>query len=627
MKRLQKEQATKGGQQIAGKKMKRSQEGFGRGGGDSDDSNEEEDDDDDDDDNDDDDDDDEGADDADSLPRALFLYANQILQDASSSLKVDAMAHIGKANSALVKGRTIMLALHPDLQSLYDKYQKRKQKKGDDGKVAPGSGLVSRHLNDDRYLLCLICINQSKVYDMQNRPHQDVIEALKEALLWFPKSCEANYLLAKYTRPLADTQEALSKVEMLLQKASNSFSQLMKSLTSGKAMVSKMEEEEEAQTEDGGHLYDEIKETNMLLQWELSACESAQQLLALMLCQTGKTEEAGKLLEGQGFKWRLSKQVFCYEDDNGNKDSSQSETSAVGGSTSSSISNSDEVSKRYLVAIDDALPKDMLDHLKDVFSSSSPFWSEHHYDVHSNYSRVAGYFSYLYPLRERKASNSIEQIIDRIYSITAQQFPEVEKECLVAEWWVHTRPHSSGHQLHFDSDETRLEGGGGKPQHPIASTILFVNGSDVGGPTLVTNQVLNGKIADKGWLAYPKEGRLVTFDANYLHGVIPGKGVVHDPSKRRLTFMVGFWKSIAAKPRGNNVPGPGQPLPDLETTSYTWPKQMSLVPHWSDDKHFHNASSSSSKIVQPTPISCVWEPIDGKLSAKDCRYEDFFQGF
>ena len=24
------------------------------------------------------------------------------------------------------------------------------------------------------------------------------------------------------------------------------------------------------------------------------------------------------------------------------------------------------------------------------------------------------------------------------------------EECVYAEWWVHTRPHSSGHQLHFD---------------------------------------------------------------------------------------------------------------------------------------------------------------------------------
>ena len=26
------------------------------------------------------------------------------------------------------------------------------------------------------------------------------------------------------------------------------------------------------------------------------------------------------------------------------------------------------------------------------------------------------------------------------------------EECLYAEWWVHTRPHTSGHQMHFDSD-------------------------------------------------------------------------------------------------------------------------------------------------------------------------------
>jgi len=44
------------------------------------------------------------------------------------------------------------------------------------------------------------------------------------------------------------------------------------------------------------------------------------------------------------------------------------------------------------------------------------------------------------------------------------------------------------------------------------------------------------------------------FDAQYLHGVIPGRGVNSSPhtNARRLTFMVGFWKDIAAKDRGKN---------------------------------------------------------------------------
>jgi hypothetical protein len=44
---------------------------------------------------------------------------------------------------------------------------------------------------------------------------------------------------------------------------------------------------------------------------------------------------------------------------------------------------------------------------------------------------------------------------------------------ILAEWWVHSRPHSNGHQLHFDSDETRIMGGR-TPQHPLVSTVLYL---------------------------------------------------------------------------------------------------------------------------------------------------------
>jgi hypothetical protein len=91
------------------------------------------------------------------------------------------------------------------------------------------------------------------------------------------------------------------------------------------------------------------------------------------------------------------------------------------------------------------------------------------------------------------------------------------------------------------------------------------------------------------------------FNANFLHGVIPGRGQVcfennnnitsnnnnsnnnnnnknsdkknnmnYDEkinflkNNRRLTFMVGFWKNIHAKNRGYGNAGPGQPFPDFD---------------------------------------------------------------
>jgi hypothetical protein len=108
---------------------------------------------------------------------------------------------------------------------------------------------------------------------------------------------------------------------------------------------------------------------------------------------------------------------------------------------------------------------------------------------------------------------------------------------------------SAGHQLHYDSDD---EGQGGV-RNPIFTSILYLapntaspssNSSStththppteaadssnhaeqqqdqpsfIGGPTLVTDQLLGGPLATKGWLAYPATNRFVMFDGKYLHG-------------------------------------------------------------------------------------------------------------
>ena len=49
--------------------------------------------------------------------------------------------------------------------------------------------------------------------------------------------------------------------------------------------------------------------------------------------------------------------------------------------------------------------------------------------------------------------------MDKIFAHVSKAFPDVGAEAQCAEWWVHSRAHSSGHQLHFDSDETGIENG------------------------------------------------------------------------------------------------------------------------------------------------------------------------
>ena len=59
------------------------------------------------------------------------------------------------------------------------------------------------------------------------------------------------------------------------------------------------------------------------------------------------------------------------------------------------------------------------------------------------------------------------------------------------------------------------------------------------------------------------------FLSQHSVGVIPGKGVCPEDTdnvkfdsnlcpRRRLSFMVGFWRSIKAKNRGPGCPGPGK---------------------------------------------------------------------
>jgi hypothetical protein len=90
----------------------------------------------------------------------------------------------------------------------------------------------------------------------------------------------------------------------------------------------------------------------------------------------------------------------------------------------------------------------------------------------------------------------------------------------------------AGHQLHFDSDD---EGQGGV-RHPIITCIAYLDGSAaqqqqqqqqdhseqqqgfIGGPTLMTDQVLGGPLATRGWLAFPASNRVLAFDGRFLHG-------------------------------------------------------------------------------------------------------------
>lgn len=502
------------------------------------------------------------------LPRKLYFFAKEQLNGKN----------FNPAIKAINTARDSIFQCDEKLKVLLEKSRKRSR---NDNKVPPGSSSVKRDLLDDRFLLSLLCILMSKIYIQINHPEASVINELREALIWYPRSIEANYMLGVRMKGLCNSKEMINlEVYSRFYKASSLRVILLR----------------ECQVTDKD---DEIFE---ILQDELQFSQLAEEQLILLLCQKGEFTEADNRLMSLGYSWRLSRSVYNYAEN-------------------VSILGTEISSNKYLKIVDNILPNEMLTHLQFVFRSSSPFWSEHEYDNISNSSRKCGYFSYIFPLKQRRPICSIEQIIDFLLPYATKLFPAVS-ECNYAEWWVHNRSHCSGHQLHFDSDESALEKGL-RPMHPIASMIIYVSG-DVGGPTLVTNQILDGKLASFGWICDAITNRSVIFDGKYLHGVIPGLCPVENIQSRRLSFMVGFWRDIATTEKANYEPGNAQPFP-VQNPSYSWTKEMNYNKKWVP---FDNASCSNS--VTPNYVSPVWEYIDTNKSSTtviDPDYNSCFQGF
>lgn len=144
-----------------------------------------------------------------------------------------------------------------------------------------------------------------------------------------------------------------------------------------------------------------------LIDNEFIAYKKAKECFSLLLYQNSRDKQADELLLVDGFTHRLSSYVFNYPME---KDTLPRSEDAAD-------------SSKHLQVVDNVLNTNSINHLSKVFRPNSPFWLEHNYDITSNASRSVGYFSYLYPLTGRKASNSIEQIIDAIYPLVTEKFP------------------------------------------------------------------------------------------------------------------------------------------------------------------------------------------------------------
>ena len=335
---------------------------------------------------------------------------------------------------------------------------------------------------------------------------------------------------------------------------------------------------------------------------ERAARKQAAVDLAAYYCQEGQDRRAAEILTREGYRYRLAPAVMRWRDHRtlSTNDGGEDETAAAAsseppvGSSRGVDSEKREIAANrraaaFVRVFDDALPRSALAHLRSVFDSdASGFWAQHGY-----HEPGCGFFSYAHRLPPWNAEDvgnthplrsTMDAIVRRVWRVAAAAFPRA-REATSAEWWAHCRPHGSGHQLHFDSDD---EGKGPEGiRHPICSAVVFVTG-DVGGPTLVTDQTsASKKLAQRGWLVEPVAGRVAVFDGRYLHGVVPGRGPAprlprnhvgraagfspcsSDRDARRITLMVAFWDEMKARPGGDGSDprasfpkGSARPFPD-----------------------------------------------------------------
>ncbi|KAI8473979.1 MAG: hypothetical protein J3K34DRAFT_456998 [Monoraphidium minutum] len=518
-------------------------------------------------------------------------------------------------------------------------------------------------LDDPGFLLCSALLALASLHEARGELAA-ARAALAAALAPFPRFVAARAAAARLALAGAGSTAAVAAAEAALRRAVADAERLA-AMDEGMVVAS-----------------------NKACAREAEAGATARGALAMLLCQAGRGGEAAAHLRDRGFSWRLGARVLCYPiGEAGGRGGDGSGAAGGCGSGGSGVASGGGgdcsgaagggggdcsgaaggggggcAARPPLAVLDGALPAPLLAALRAAFAPAAPFWREHGYGPRQ------GYFSYMFPLDEAGAASSLlAQLAQHLRALALPHFPEVA-EARYAEWWAHCRRHNSGHQLHFDSDD---EGIGGV-RNPIISSVCYLSsapaddaGGDpaaaaggggggvfVGGPTLVTDQRLGGPLATKGWLAAPVAGRVTLFDGKVLHGVVPGRGPSPDPSARRCTLMVAFWRDLrcrepcggqlgAAMPMPTPTPGPSEPVGgagadgaaaasaaaaavDREPGGATWLRMLRPLP---GAEGWAAAAAEAQKAVPPTPVAPVWEPVDAAGAAKAPLYDECFQGF
>jgi len=276
--------------------------------------------------------------------------------------------------------------------------------------------------------------------------------------------------------------------------------------------------------------------------------------------------------------------------------------------------------KSYVRCFDEALPSISYNFFAQNFNAQSRYWSDHNYnDGRDPELPATPYFSYVIPVSDLK-KDSFTSALAEIFELCKSQIPSLSS-CSKVEFWAHKRPHSSGHQLHFDSDN---EGDDLVVKHPTASAVLYLT-DDVGGPTLVTPQrTTSRKVAKEGWLVFPKQNRLCVFNGSVLHGVVPGKGVCG--GGERITLMFAFWDDVRVREKKG-----------IPCAAMSYPEDGLVDENGKTSKIIQQQHSEEVVPIEVVPIEIdeIFCDVDSALNKKERRalrreksvpcYEEVFQ--
>jgi hypothetical protein len=248
--------------------------------------------------------------------------------------------------------------------------------------------------------------------------------------------------------------------------------------------------------------------------------------------------------------------------------------------------------------------------------------------VHADRCGVSPFFSYVHHL-DAPPRNAFDRVLAVLHAHVSRRFP-LAAAATRAEWWAHCRPHGAGHQLHFDSDDEGRRG----VRNPLVSSALYLT-SDIGGPTLVTDQAVHSaRLARRGWATLPHTNRLLMFNGKYLHGVVPGRGCVPrgDPTRRRITMMVAFWPAIRERESAEPVAARPFPYGDAEgwPSVFDWPEARDRAAPARAAKGAA-AAAAGGEAPQVWCVEPVWQPVDAEeptpAQGSMPAYEACFQGF